>query len=86
MEITGESRRSLVVQYELYLAALRRPSLGRLSLAWDAALPSALGHYTDPVTARTLALAADALMLHSVIAGRPLTSDEVEPVLRRVIG
>jgi TetR/AcrR family transcriptional regulator, regulator of biofilm formation and stress response len=83
-EVTSASRESLIVEYELYLAALRRPALAPLSLAWDAALANALAPHTDSVTAEALTLIAQAAMLRSVISGIPVTPSQVEPALRRV--
>jgi DNA-binding transcriptional regulator YbjK len=84
LDLTTVGRERLIVEYELYMAALRRPSLAALSGAWDRALADAVGGHTDPETAQMLTLVAQALMLRSVISGTPLTPEVVEPMLRRV--
>ncbi|MUL79057.1 TetR/AcrR family transcriptional regulator [Mycolicibacterium sp. CBMA 226] len=73
----------LVVELELYLAALRRPNLLTLSRAWDEALPTVLRTHLDPLSARAMALAVDGFLLHAMIHGKP-DRDEVEEVLRRI--
>lgn len=71
-----------IVELELYLAALRRPSLRVLSQAWDQALPDELRKRLDGDTARALALICDGVFLHAVIHGMPVL-EEVEALLRR---
>lgn len=85
VELTGTNREALIVQYELYMAALRRPALGEVSRAWDGALSETLADHTDSESADVLALVAQALMLHSVTSGTALSSDDVEPALRRAM-
>jgi len=85
VEVTGPNREWTVVEYELYVAALRRPSLQHLSLEWADAIRSILNKHVDPLTAEALSLASDGIALKSLIRGSPLTSAEVEPVLRRII-
>jgi DNA-binding transcriptional regulator YbjK len=84
VDLTSTGRERLIVEYELYMAALRRPGLAALSSAWDRALADAVGRHTDPETAQMLTLVAQALMLRSVISGTALTPEVVEPKLRRV--
>lgn len=74
----------LVVEHELYLAALRRPQLRALSREWDEGFVGKLSEYTDAVTAQAVAIVVDGLFLRAVIHGMP-TRDEVEIVLRRLI-
>ncbi|MFD6063744.1 TetR/AcrR family transcriptional regulator [Rhodococcus wratislaviensis] len=84
--VTGPERDRSIIEYELYVAALRRPALRALSLDWDRALDATLARYVDPLTAEALALAADGITLRSLIRGEPLAKDEVEPLMRRIIG
>ena len=46
----------LVVEHELYMAALRRPQLRPLSREWDEAFPAVLSKHTDTVIAETVAM------------------------------
>jgi DNA-binding transcriptional regulator YbjK len=74
-----------VVEHELYLAALRRPQLSRLSREWDDAFPAVLAQHVDPVTALTLAMVVDGMFVRAFIHGMPARGD-VEDVLRRLLG
>lgn len=74
----------LVVEHELYLAALRRPQLRSLAQEWDQAFVVALSGRTDAVTAEAIALVVDGVFIRAVIHGMP-ARDEVEALLRRII-
>ena len=82
----GKSRARTMVEHELYIAAIRRPALQKLSYEWDRSLFQVLIEFIDPVTAEVLAMTTDGLALQSMIRGRPLRSSEVEPLFRRAIG
>jgi TetR/AcrR family transcriptional regulator, regulator of biofilm formation and stress response len=81
--LTGRWHR-LVVEHELYMAALRRPQLRALSCEWDQAFPAVLSRYTDTVTAQTVALVVDGMFVRALIHGMP-TYDEVKRALRRLL-
>ncbi len=74
------------VEYELYVAALRRPSLRRLSLSWLNALPDMLARHTDPVNAQALAYVFDGVLLQSILRGVGQPRAEVDVFLRRALG
>jgi TetR/AcrR family transcriptional regulator, regulator of biofilm formation and stress response len=74
-----------VVEHELYMAALRRPTLRELSREWDEAFPAILSEHTDPVTAQTVAMVVDGMFVRAFIHGMP-SREEVEAVLRRLLG
>lgn len=74
----------LVVEHELYMAALRRPQLRALSREWDESFVAKLSEHMDAVTAQVVAMVVDGLFIKAVIHGMP-TRDEVEVVLRRLI-
>lgn len=74
----------LVVEHELYMAALRRPKLRSLSREWDEAFLTALHGHTDAVTAQVVEMVVDGLFIKAVIHGMP-SRDEVEAVLRRLL-
>ncbi len=71
-----------VVELELYLAALRRPQLLDLSREWDEALLRVLERHLEPVTAQTLAVVCEGLVLRAMVHGRP-SRQALEAVLRR---
>lgn len=73
-----------IVEFELYMAALRRPELLELSRRWDEALPSVLAEHVDEITARALAYACDGLVLRALIHGMPQRA-EVHEVLSRTM-
>ncbi|MEU5302654.1 TetR/AcrR family transcriptional regulator [Streptomyces noursei] len=81
----GPQRDTRVMEFELYLAALRRPALRPIAdqfieLSIDALLP-----YVDPLTARTAAVATNGLTLRGLAGSTPPTRAEVEDILRRVL-
>jgi DNA-binding transcriptional regulator YbjK len=51
----------LVVEHELYMAALRRPQLRALSREWDEAFPAVLSKHTDADVAETVAMVVDGM-------------------------
>jgi DNA-binding transcriptional regulator YbjK len=73
------------VEYELYIAALKRPSLRAISQVWARVLPDMLAQHVDRVTAEALAAAVDGIALQSLITGESLVQAEVEPVIRRIV-
>jgi DNA-binding transcriptional regulator YbjK len=74
----------LVVEHELYMAALRRPQLRPLSREWDQAFPDVLSKHTDAVIAETVAMVVDGMFVRALIHGMP-DRDQVEDVLRRLL-
>ncbi|MGH2938196.1 MAG: TetR/AcrR family transcriptional regulator [Solirubrobacterales bacterium] len=82
---SGSARERGVVEYELYLAALRRPALRQLAYEWDRALPTVLTRFTDPVTANALAMTVDGVLLQSLVRGTPVTVDEIEPMFAKIM-
>ena len=83
-ELLERSRDRIVIELELYMAALRRPQLLDLSREWDEALPDVLRQRVDPVTAQALAFACDGILLRAVIHDVP-DRRMVEEVLRRTM-
>ncbi len=73
-----------VLDYELYVAGLRREHLRAESEAWIGLLRAALAEHLDDGTARALTAAADGLVLQSLLASTPPTVDDVEALFRRV--
>ncbi|MGI5351578.1 TetR/AcrR family transcriptional regulator [Streptomyces sp. CA-250714] len=75
------------LEYELYLAALRRPPLQPVAAAWIDDWVEVVGRHTDdPVTARALAALIDGLLLQFLLTDRPFDRAEVRSALARVVG
>lgn len=74
----------LVVEHELYMAAMRRPQLRDLSREWDAAFPAVLSLYTDGVSAETVAMVVDGMFVRAAIHGMPERA-QVADVLSRLL-
>lgn len=74
----------LVVEHELYMAALRRPQLRSLSREWDEAFPAVLSRHTDPLIAEAVAMVVDGMFIRAAIHGMP-EREHVEAVLRRLL-
>ena len=82
--ITDHTART-VLDYELYVAGLRRPPLRPRSEEWIGLLRTALRARFDPVTADALTAATDGFTLQALLAHRPPTVEECEALLRRVV-
>lgn len=82
----GNGRRRTIVEYELYLAALRRPALRATATAWIAEITALVAQRTDPVTARVVTATLDGLIFESLLADPPPTRADLLPVLRRMLG
>ncbi|MCY0956155.1 TetR/AcrR family transcriptional regulator [Streptomyces sp. H27-H5] len=76
----GRDRGRVELEYELYLAALRRPALRPVAAEWCGAVAAALGERTDPVTARALVAVMDGISLQVL-----LTDAEYDPAYTRDI-
>jgi DNA-binding transcriptional regulator YbjK len=80
-----EERAQTVVEYELYVAALHRPSLRRASVGWDDALVELFASRTDDVTGQLLAATFCGLLMQALLADPPPAHDGVEAIFRRAL-
>lgn len=80
----GEGRQRLLVEYELYLAAVREPELRELSRRWDAVLSGVLQERLGRHVGRLYFAAYNGYVLESLISDTPLDRTEVEAGLRRI--
>lgn len=80
-----EERSQTVVEYELYVAALHRPSLRRASTAWDDALVELFASRTDAVTGELLAATFCGLVMQALLADPPPARDAVVALFRRAL-
>ncbi len=81
----GSQRDQQVVQFELYLAALRRPALRPLADRYAETTAGLLLAYVDPVTAQAATAALHGLTLRGLAGTRLPTRGEVEEVLGRIL-
>ncbi|UUU21145.1 TetR/AcrR family transcriptional regulator [Streptomyces sp. DSM 40750] len=78
-------RTGVEVEYELYLAALRRPTLRPVADEWGRGFAEILARRTDPVTARALVALVDGICLQVLLTGAPYDEEYAREVLARVI-
>ncbi len=82
--VTDHTART-VLDYELYVAGLRRPALRGRSDEWIGLLRTVLRERFDPLTADALTAATDGFTLQALLAAYPPTVAECEALLRRVV-
>ncbi|MBM7171573.1 TetR family transcriptional regulator [Streptomyces sp. G44] len=78
-------RTGLELEYELYLAALRRPALRPVAAEWCQGLTDVLVPRTDPVTARALVALMDGISLEVLLTGGAYDEAYAREVLNRLI-
>lgn len=78
-------RTGVELEYELYLAALRRPALRPVAAEWCADLAARLERRTDPVTARALVALTDGICLQVLLTGAAYDAAYAREMLARVI-
>ncbi|MGV9570166.1 TetR/AcrR family transcriptional regulator [Streptomyces nigra] len=78
-------RTGVELEYELYLAALRRPALHPVAAEWAGALAALLSRHTDPVTARALVALMDGICLQVLLTEVPYDEEYAREVLGRVL-
>jgi TetR/AcrR family transcriptional regulator, regulator of biofilm formation and stress response len=78
-------RQRIAVRYELYVAALRRPRLRAISTEWSRLLADIYRQYTDDLTADALSAAVDGLWLGCLVSDEPVSTEQIERVLRRIV-
>ncbi len=81
-EFLGADRGRAELEYELYLAALRRPALRPVAAQWCESVAAALSARTDPVTARALVAVMDGISLQVLLTD----AEYDEPYARDILG
>ncbi|MFH9069433.1 TetR/AcrR family transcriptional regulator [Streptomyces alboflavus] len=81
----GPERDQQMVEFELYVAAMRRPALREIAEQHHRLSVRALAHYTDADTAEAAGVALMGVSLRALAAPEPPTRAEVERVLRRIL-
>ncbi|MFD6289583.1 TetR/AcrR family transcriptional regulator [Streptomyces sp. NPDC060205] len=85
-EWLADDRTGVEVEYELYLAALRRPVLRPVADECGRDFADLLARRTDPVTARALVALIDGICLQVLLTGAPYDEEYAREVLARVTG
>ncbi|MET7439079.1 TetR/AcrR family transcriptional regulator [Streptomyces sp. NPDC005496] len=78
-------RTGVELEYELYLAALRRPALRPVAAEWCEDLTERLARRTDPLTARALVALVDGICLQVLLTGASYDEEYAREVLARVV-
>ncbi|MEU1125323.1 TetR family transcriptional regulator [Streptomyces sp. NPDC005899] len=78
-------RGPLELEYELYLAALRRPALRPVATEWADALAALLADRTDRATARALAALLDGICLGVLLGGGDFDAAWTREMLGRIV-
>ncbi|QES05482.1 TetR family transcriptional regulator [Streptomyces venezuelae] len=84
-EWLGGERARVELEYELYLAALRRPALRPVAVEWAETVVAALSPHTDPVTARALVALMDGICLQCLLTDEPYDEVYAREMLGRVL-
>ncbi|MFE9094986.1 TetR/AcrR family transcriptional regulator [Streptomyces sp. NPDC007264] len=85
-EWLGGDRASVELEYELYLAALRRPALRPVAAEWTEETATRLAERTDPVTARALLALMDGICLQVLLTGARYEEEYAREMFARVMG
>ncbi|QES50724.1 TetR family transcriptional regulator [Streptomyces venezuelae] len=85
-ELLAADRARAELEYELYLAALRRPALRPVAAEWCEAMAGALADHTDPVTARALVAVMDGITLQVLLTDAEYDEAYTREILSRVLG
>ncbi|WP_338675796.1 TetR family transcriptional regulator [Streptomyces sp. SCSIO 30461] len=83
--LAGE-RTGVELEYELYLAALRRPALRTVAAEWTDDVIEVLSRRTDPVTARALMALMDGICVQVLLTGTGYDEAFAREMLARVLG
>ncbi|MBT2442374.1 TetR family transcriptional regulator [Streptomyces sp. ISL-36] len=81
----GGERTGVELEYELYLAALRRPALRPVAAEWTDGVTEALSRRTDPVTARALVALMDGICLQVLLTDGAYDEGYAREMLRRLL-
>ncbi|MFJ9625994.1 TetR/AcrR family transcriptional regulator [Streptomyces sp. NPDC101181] len=79
-------RGAIELEYELYLAALRRPALRPVAAEWTEEAVEVLSRTTDEETARALVALMDGICLQVLLTGGTFDADHAREMLGRVAG
>ncbi|GAA5187924.1 hypothetical protein GCM10023322_37380 [Rugosimonospora acidiphila] len=84
--LAGPERRATIAEYELCMAAMRRPALLPLAEGWVQLLVDVVRpHMADDLSARVLVAAFDGLLIEALLAVEPPTVQRLLPVATRLL-
>ncbi|MFJ3600486.1 MULTISPECIES: TetR/AcrR family transcriptional regulator [unclassified Streptomyces] len=78
-------RGAIELEYELYLAALRRPALRPVAAEWTEEAVALLSRRTDPRTARALVALMDGVCLQVLLTGGTFDAPYTRVMLERIV-
>ncbi|MFD4019455.1 TetR/AcrR family transcriptional regulator [Streptomyces sindenensis] len=78
-------RGAIELEYELYLAALRRPALRPVAAEWTEEAVALLSRRTDPQTARALVALMDGVCLQVLLTGGAFDAPYTRVMLERIV-
>ncbi|MGA4842705.1 TetR/AcrR family transcriptional regulator [Streptomyces sp. G45] len=78
-------RPGVELEYELYLAALRRPALRPVAAEWCGGLIDLLREHVDAATARGLSALMDGICLQVLLAGDAYDADYAREMFTRIV-
>ncbi|MEV4917190.1 TetR family transcriptional regulator [Streptomyces tirandamycinicus] len=84
-EWLGGERSGVELEYELYLAALRRPALRPVVAEWTEGVTEALARRSDPVTARALVAFMDGICLQVLLTDTAYDEEYTRAMLARIL-
>lgn len=84
-EWLARDRTGVELEYELYLAALRRPALRPVAAEWADGTAALLARRTDPLTARALVALMDGICLQVLLTDTPYDERYAREALSRLI-
>lgn len=84
-ELLSGDRARAELEYELYLAALRRPALRPVAEEWYEAVAGALSDRVDPGTARAVVAVMDGISLQVLLTGAQYDESWARETLSRVL-
>ena len=85
-EMLTRDRGRTELEYELYLAALRREAVRPIAAEWVDLMTEVIARRTDRGTARALAALADGLCLQVLLTGREFDREQARVMFARLLG
>ena len=77
--------RDWAVAYELYLAALRDPTLREVTERWMQRSRRVLERFVDPTTSRGLDALIEGLVMHKVLSTHPVSRAQTREIIARAV-
>ncbi|MDX6331928.1 MAG: TetR/AcrR family transcriptional regulator, regulator of biofilm formation and stress response [Streptomycetaceae bacterium] len=84
-ELLTRDRSRIELEYELYLAALRRPAVRPIAAEWVDLMADILALRTDRGTAQALAALIDGMSLQALLTGRAFDREQARRMFDRIL-